>query len=52
MDKALEAICRFIEEQHKDMATSINSVNRVKNISTNMRNRMIIKLDSTHHSAF
>ena len=44
MDKALEAICRFIEEQHKDMATSINAVNRVKNISPNMRNRMIMEL--------
>ena len=45
MDKALEAICRFIEEQHKDMATSINAVNRVKNISPNMRNRMIMELE-------
>ena len=45
MDKALEAICSFIEEQHKDMATSINAINRVKNISPNMRNRMIMELE-------
>ena len=44
MDNALEAICRFIEEQYKDMATSINAVNRVKNISPNMRNKMIMEL--------
>ena len=44
MDKALEVVCRFIEEQHKHMSTSINAVNRVKNISPNMRNKMIKEL--------
>lgn len=44
MDKALEAVCRFIQEQQKHMETSINAVNRVKNISPNMRNKMIMEL--------
>lgn len=44
MDKTLEAVCRFIQEQHKHMETSINAVNGVKNISPNMRNKMIMEL--------
>ena len=44
MDKALQIVCRFIEEQHRHMATNINAVNRVKNISPNMRNKMIMEL--------
>ena len=44
MDKALETACRFIQEKHKHMETSINTVKRVKNISPNMRNKMIMEL--------
>lgn len=44
LDKALNAACRFIEEQHRSMIKSVNAVNKTKNISANMKDRMIKEL--------
>ena len=45
MDKALNATCEFIEEQHRCMIKSVKAVNKVKNISANMKDKMIKELE-------
>lgn len=44
MNKALNATCEFIEEQHRCMIRSVKAVNKAKNISSNMKNKMLKEL--------
>ncbi len=41
MDKALNATCVFFEEQHHCMIKSVKVVSKAKNISSNMKNKML-----------
>ncbi|MCD7835608.1 MAG: hypothetical protein LUG83_02920 [Lachnospiraceae bacterium] len=44
LDKALNAACGFVEVQHRCMIKSMNVVNKLKNISVNMKDRMYKEL--------
>lgn len=44
LDKALNAALGFIEEQHRCMIKSMSAVNKPKNISVNMKDRMLKEL--------
>lgn len=45
LDKALNAACGFIEEQHRSTIKSVNAVNKLKNISVNMKDKMLKELN-------
>ncbi len=50
MNKALNATCEFIEEQHRCMIKSVKAVNKAKNISSNMKNKMLKELEHMHQA--
>ncbi len=52
MDKALNATCVFIEEQHRCMIKSMKAVSKVKNISANMKDKLIKELGHMHRTPF
>lgn len=45
MDKALNTACEFIKEKHHCMIKSVETVNKAKNISANMKNKMLKELE-------
>lgn len=44
LDKALNATCEFIEGQHRSMIESVEAINKAKDISVNMKDRMLKEL--------
>ncbi len=45
MDKALNVACKFIEEQHHCKIKSVKIVNKAKNISANVKSKMLNELE-------